>query len=66
MATALSGSVMHPGLLPLPEGPDKVGSNQHQIDNDANCKKTDWRLVLLGFDSLRLFDEIRFAVAHWM
>jgi len=65
MAHLLSGLVTRPGLLPLPEGPDEVGDNQRQVDDDANREKTDRRLVLLGRNGLGLFAVTRLMLAHW-
>lgn len=65
MSYLLSGLVTRFGLLPLPEGPDEVGDNQRQVDDDANRKKADRRLVLLGRSGLGVFAVTRLMLAHW-
>jgi protein SCO1/2 len=46
--TGKSGFIARAGLFPLPESPDKISCDEHQVDHHTNGKKPDRRLVPCG------------------
>ena len=53
------------GSLRLAKGPDKVGGNYQQVDNNTNAKKTHRGAILISrHDDCRLLDRAGMFVAH--
>jgi protein SCO1/2 len=60
-----SGLVARTRFLPLPVSPDEIGSQQHQVDDDADREKTDRRFVAAGRRGrVGLFAMLRLNIAQ--